>query len=320
MNIYTNQMNSLLSYYSILTSFAPQIYTKDQMSSAIECLLEAQRNYSSSCFFLFFAARIARVARNIPLSTQSFSFAAEACHGEWAETAMRQVADYETGFNLALQLDWEGAAKCFEQLSREHYWSSGFCLYFAGTCKEMLGKRTDCILAMADVSDRLAKQQPPSSKSYIDNYVEKKVAFFQKTGYQDMSLSLPALEILLVWNAFVQMQPSALETCLDQVQRTLELIYQREKNEYDIRIHELVPSIQPPDYYKQRAVLLLIKASILNALERYTETIPHLNWVMDHRDRIKEESWIIPFTYWGKDPIKGDWDTMMINRCVMIKI
>lgn len=269
------------------------------MGSAIECLLEAQRNYPSSCFFLFFAARIARVARNTPLSNQSFAFAAEACHGEWAETAMRQMADYETGFNLALQLDWEGAAKCFEQLSREQYWSSGFCLYFAGACKEMLGKRTECILAMADVSDRLEKQ-PSASKSYIDNYVEKKVAFFQKTGYQDMSFSLPALEVLLVWNAFVQMQPGVLETCLDQVQRTLELIYQREKSEYDIRMHELVPSIQPPDYYKQRAVLLLIKASILNALERHTETIPHLNWIMDHRDRIKEESWIIPFTYWGK--------------------
>ena len=280
------------------------------MSSAIECLLEAQRNYPSSCFFLFFAARIARVARNTPLSTQSLSFAAEACHGEWAETAMRQMADYETGFNLALQLNWEGAAKCFEQLSREHYWSSGFCLYFAGACKEMLGKRTECILAMADVSDRLSKQSP-SSKSYIDNYVEKKVAFFQKTGYQDMSFSLPALEILLVWNAFVQMQPNALETCLDQVQRTLELIYQREKNEYDIRMHELVPSIQPPDYYKQRAVLLLIKASILNALERHTDTIPHLNWIMDHRDRTKEESWIIPFTYWGK--YKLEWLIAMID-------
>ncbi|KAL0144179.1 tetratricopeptide repeat protein 39B-like protein [Mucor lusitanicus] len=288
---------TLLAYYSVLTSFAPQLYSKDMMSPAIECLLDAQSNHPNSCFFLFFAARIARVARNLPLSTQSFTFAAESSRGEWAEVAMKQMSDYEIGFNLALELDWAGAASYFEQLSRENYWSPAFSKYFVGTCHEMMGQRTEAILAFAEVP-ALAEEPINGKKTYIDTYVLKKVAFFQKSGYQDMDFSLPALEILLVMNAFEHMEKESLEKCLDLVQHTLELIYEREKMEYNIRLRELVPITTPPDYYDQRAVLLLIKASVLNSLGRYDETIAHLNWILDHKECVKEENWVIPFTYW----------------------
>ncbi|CAO3616446.1 unnamed protein product [Mucor hiemalis] len=288
---------TLLAYYSVLTSFAPQLYAKDMMSPAIECLLDAQSNHPNSCFFLFFAARIARVARNLPLSTQSFTFAAESSRGEWAEVAMKQMSDYEIGFNLALQLNWEGAAGYFEQLSQEKYWSPAFSKYFVGACHEMMGLRTEAILCFAEVP-HLAKQG--ERKTYIDAYVQKKVEFFQKSGYQDMDFSLPGLEILLVLNAFEDMENDALEKCLELVQHTLEMVYEREKIEYTIRLRELVPVSNPPDYYDQRAVLLLTKASILNSLERYDETIAHLNWILDHKEHIKEETWVVPFTYWGK--------------------
>lgn len=266
------------------------------MSPAIECLLDAQSNHPNSCFFLFFAARIARVARNLPLSTQSFTFAAESSRGEWAEVAMKQMSDYEIGLNLALQLDWEGAANYFEHLSREKYWSPAFSKYFVGACYEMLGQRTEAILAFAEVPSELNKE----SKTYIDSYVHKKVEFFQKSGYQDMDFSLPGLEIMLVLNAFEYMEKEALETCLELVQHTLEMIYEREKLEYNIRLRELVPVTNPPDYYDQRAVLLLTKASILNSLGRFDETIAHLNWILDHKHCVKVETWVVPFTYWGK--------------------
>ncbi|KAI8056420.1 hypothetical protein BDF21DRAFT_441012 [Thamnidium elegans] len=265
------------------------------MSPAIECLLDAQSVHPNSCFFLFFAARIARVARNLPLSTQSMTFAAESSRGEWAEVAMKQMSDYEIGFNLALQLDWEGAASYFDQLSREKYWSPAFSKYFVGACYEMLGQRTEAILCFAEVPE-LAKED--TRKTYIDAYVLKKVEFFQKSGYQDMDFSLPGLEIMLVLNAFEYMEKESLEKCLDMVQHTLEIIYDREKIEYNIRLRELVPSTTPPDYYDQRSVLLLTKASILNSLGRFEETISHLNWILDHKHCVKEETWVIPFTYW----------------------
>jgi hypothetical protein len=207
---------------------------------------------------------------------------------------MKQMSDYEIGFNLALQLDWEGAANYFEQLGRERYWSPAFSKYFVGACRDMMGQRTEAILAFAQVPG-LAKQH-----IYIDAFCKKKVEFFQKgNGYQDMDFSLPILEILLVLNVFEYMEKSCLEKCLEIVQNTLESIYEREKVEYNIRLRQLAPVSTPPDYYAQRAVLLLIKSSILNSLNCYGETIAHLNWIIDHRDDIKTETWVIPFTYWG---------------------
>jgi hypothetical protein len=288
----------LLAYYTILTSFAPQLYTNDMMNPSIECLLDAQSHHPNSCFFLFFAARIARVAKNLPLSTQSFTFAAESSRGEWAEVAMKQMSDYEIGFNLALQMDWIHAASYFEQLSREKYWSPAFSKYLVGACYEMLGQRTESILAFAQVPQL---SQEKDKETYIDAFVLKKVAFFQKSGYQDMDFSLPGLEIMLVMNAFEHMETENLEKCLDLVQRTLETVYEREKMEYNIRLRELVPSTNPPDYYDQRAVLLLTKASILNSLGQHKETIAHLNWILDNKERVSQENWVLPFTYWGKN-------------------
>lgn len=304
MNIYNGILTiythfRLLTYYSILSAFAPQLYAKELMGPAVECLLDAQKNHPSSCFFLFYAGRISRIARNLPLSTQSFTFAVDSSRSEWAETAMTQMGNYEMGFNAALQLDWISAESYFEKLSHDkYYWSPAFCRYFIGACRGMLGKRTESILAFAEVP-QLAKDQL-QKKSYIDTYVQQKVEFFQKSGYQDMDFSLPGLEILLVWNMYDQMSKPALECCLFIVQNTLELIYERERLEYNIRLTELVPSANPPDYYDQRAILLLIKASVLNALDRHSDSIAHLNWIMDHKHLIKSETWIIPFAYWGK--------------------
>jgi hypothetical protein len=269
------------------------------MGPAVECLVDAQKNHPSSCFFLFYAGRISRVARNLPLSTQSFTFAVESSRGEWAEAAMTQMGNYEMGINAALQLDWKAAEFYFENLSHDkYYWSPALCQYFIGACRAMLGKRTESILAFAEVP-QLVKDQL-QRKSCIDTYVQQKVEFLQKSGYQDMDFCLPGLELLLVWNAFDQMEVPALEGCLLIVQNTLELIYERERLEYNIRLTELVPTTSPPNYYDQRAILLLIKASVLNALKRHNDSIAHLNWIMDNKHQIKSESWIIPFTYWGK--------------------
>jgi tetratricopeptide (TPR) repeat protein len=277
----------------------PQLYAKELMGPAVECLLESQKRYPSSCFFLFYAARISRIARNLPLSTQSFTFAIDSSRGEWAEQGMAQMGSHEIGFNLALQLDWQSALAYFEKLRADkNYWSPAFCQYFIGACHGMLGKRTESILAFAEVP-QLAEGQL-QKKTYVDTYVQQKVEFFQKSGYQDMDFNLPGLELLLVWNAFDQMEKTALEACLLIIQKALELIYERERLEYNIRLYELVPTIDPPDYYDQRAILLLIKASVLNSLKRHSDSIAHLNWIMDHKHQLKSETWILPFAYWGE--------------------
>ncbi|KAG2194527.1 hypothetical protein INT47_005731 [Mucor saturninus] len=297
----------LLSYYVTLASYAPQVLTRELIQPAIECLLDAQQTYPNSAFFLYFAGRVSRLARNLPLSTQSFVYTFEVSQGDWAETTIGNLATFEIAFNSAMGLDWTSAAVRALELQTK-YNSPAFLKYFYGACMEMMGNRTEAILSFAEAPglvDRKRNSQP-------ELFVANRVAFFEISGYQDLDFSLPALEILFTWNAFPCMAPETLEKCLELIEHTLELIYEREKLEYDIRTVELVPVTATPDYYDQRGTLLLMKASIYNALNRYTEGIVHINWIIDNKEKFKHSNWIVPFAYWESGNIC--WGTEEFKR------
>jgi Protein of unknown function (DUF3808) len=179
-------LNRLLTYYCVLTSFAPQILASELTQPAIECLLDAQQNYPNSAFFLYFAGRVSRLAKNLPLSTQSFIYASEISVGEWAEVEVRHLSEYESGFNYAMELDWQTAGEIFETLYDENYWSPAFCKYFSACCLDLLGQRTDAILAFAEVSKLSSKKNTSA-----EQYVLRKIEQFQLSGYQDMDFSIP---------------------------------------------------------------------------------------------------------------------------------
>ncbi|KAI9497667.1 hypothetical protein BDB00DRAFT_803535 [Zychaea mexicana] len=282
----------LLSYYVILTSHAPLILNRELMQPAVDCLLDAQKTHPSSAFFLYFAGRVSRLTRSISLSTQSFDYTSDVSKGEWAEVSMGLLASYEIAFNSAMELQWEDAAQQLEALIPTHT-KPAFIKYFYGVCMEMMGNRSEAILAFAE-----APKLVSGNGSQLEQFIISRVNFFERSGYQDLDFVLPALEILLLWNSLANMSDEALEVCLDKVDETLNRIYDREKREYEIRTVEIAPNIAPPDYYDQRATLLLIKSSILNALSRGREAIPHLNWILDNRKRILHTKWIVPFAYW----------------------
>ncbi|KAI8371607.1 uncharacterized protein BYT42DRAFT_616685 [Radiomyces spectabilis] len=285
---------TLLSYYVILTSYAPQILTRELIQPAIECLLDAQQSYPNSAFFLYFAGRVSRLAKNLSLSTQSFMYTYEVSQGEWAEGTMGQLATYEIAFNCAMGLDWASAAVKVLELQDKQHSSPAFLKYVYGACMEMLGNRTEAILAFAEASQLIDKKK----KTELEQYVAHRIEFFEQSGYQDLGFSLPALEILFMWNMFPNMTENALERCLEHIDTTLESIYEREKQEYEVRIFELAPGTPTPDYFEQRGCLLLMKSSVLNSLGRERESIVHLNWIIDHRECMKTSKWILPFTYW----------------------
>ncbi|KAI8975936.1 hypothetical protein BDB01DRAFT_728294, partial [Pilobolus umbonatus] len=270
----------LLSYYSILSSFAPQLDGSQWTNSAIECLVKAQKLYPRSSFFLIYAGRISRITKNIPLSTQSFTFSLEASQkSEWHE--LTDLTHCEIGFNYLLQLDWTSALNYFSKLP-----STGLTQYLVACCHHMLpDQRTESILMFA-------------STRPINRFIQGRLEFFQKGGYQHMDFTLPALELLLVTNAFEHMNTTHLESCIVLIQHALDKIYEREKQDHISRLKELAPKSVPADYGDQRAILLLIKAAVLNSLRLYKNSIPHLNWIMDHQLLIQSENWILPFTYW----------------------
>lgn len=283
----------LLTYYVILTSHAPLVLNEKLMQPAIECLLDAQKTYSNSAFFLYFAGRVSRLTRNLTLSTQSFEYTYQVSQGDWAEFATGQLATYEIAFNAAMGFDWTTCAQHLHKILPSHA-KPAFIKYFYGACLQMMGQTSDAILAYADAA-KLVPEQGPSA---VEQFVRQRVAYFEKSGYQDLDLFSPALEILLLWNNIANMPDSILERALAQVEDTLGEIYEREKKEYEIRTMEIAPDVGPPDYYHERATLLLIKISVLNALGRGREAITHINWILDNQSRITTCKWTTPFTYW----------------------
>ncbi|KAI9301587.1 hypothetical protein BJ944DRAFT_271263 [Cunninghamella echinulata] len=286
----------LLSYYTVLTSLCPQVLSDEYTQPAIETLLDAQRTYPNSAFFLYFAGRTSRLARNLTLSTQSFMYGIEISKNEWAEVEVLHVCSYEIGFNHMMQHEWEEASKIFEMLYKEKYWSPAIFRYLQGACLDMLGQRTEAILAYAEVPNLVGSKS--SSTAMMENYVVRKVKTLQESGYQDMDMTVCALEYLCLYNAFDFMDPENLQKSLDAVDHAQQCIVEAEKIEFGIRTKELLPQTPVPQYYNQRGAILLIKSSIQNAMGRYRDSIIHLNWIIDHKDNIKVDRWIVPFAYW----------------------
>ncbi|CDH60135.1 tetratricopeptide repeat protein 39c [Lichtheimia corymbifera JMRC:FSU:9682] len=284
----------LLTYYVLLTSHAPLILNSELMQPAVDCLMDAQKTYPNSAFFLYFAGRVSRLSRSISLSTQSFEYARRVSQGDWAEAPMTTLTGYETAFNHAMQLNWKAAAEHLDQLTSSHSRPS-FVKFFYAACMEMAGDRSEAVLAFAEAAQLAKKNKNPTQ---LDQLVIERVSFYENSGYQDLDLSLPALEVLLLWNSLACMSHECLSECMEKVDEALSLIYERERQEYQIRTTEIAPNVDPPDYYCERGTLLLIKISILNAMGRSHDAIVHLNWIIDNRSRIVGAKWIVPFTYW----------------------
>ncbi|KAL9556344.1 hypothetical protein PS6_002407 [Mucor atramentarius] len=287
----------LLAYYTAAISFAPQIMSDVYKKTAMEILLDAQKYHPNSAVFLFFAGRMARNGLDLPLSTQSFLYAAEISRGEWAEVAVTNSCRFEMAINHMLTGNWSHAAATFEYLYEQQYWSPAFCRYAQGACYEMMGERTEAILIFAEVSQLVVKKLG-GRLSDIDSYVLRKITMFQKSGYQNLDFYAPILEFMCIWNIFPYVSPELLTEALNRIQRGLAAIQKCENIEQEQRMMELAPDAPMPDYFDERASLLVAKASILNVLGRPEDTTLDINWILDHKECILQDTWTVPYALW----------------------
>ncbi len=197
--------------------------------------MDAQKDHPNSALYLFFAGRMARNALDLPLSTQSFMYAAEISRGEWAEVAVTSSCRFEMAINHMITGNWNHAAATFDYLCEQQYWSAAFCRYAQGACYEMMGERTEAVLIFAEVPDLVVKKLG-GRLSDIDSYVLRKVTMFQKSGYQNLDFFAPILEYMCIWNLFPFVSHKLLKIALKRVQLGLTNIQKCEQLEQE---HEL---------------------------------------------------------------------------------
>lgn len=310
----------LMTYYTGVISFAPQILSEVYRKTAInvsftflhthmkanysfllktykQILLDAQKHHPNSALYLFFAGRVARNGLDLPLSAQSFLYAAETSRGEWAEVAFSNSCKFEMAINHIITGNWSHAATSFDYLCDQEYWSAAFCKYVQGACYEMMGERTAAILIFANVPHLIVKKLG-GRLSDIDSFVLRKVTMFQKSGYQNLDFYSPMLEFMCIWNLFPYVSHTLLKVALARVERSLFTIQKVEQAEQEQRMKELAPDTPLPDYFDERASLLVIKSSILNVLGLPDETTLDINWILDHKECILQETWTVPYALW----------------------
>nr|CAG8490397.1 425_t:CDS:2 [Entrophospora candida] len=265
-----------------MTSFAPSVLGSDNIPKAESYIRDALKQFPGSDFFSFFEGRNLRLKREIDASTSSFkSVNHRLSTGFGAE--LRRLCDYELGMNYSMTLQWDNALECFNNLANENYWSPAFFRYFQAACLEMLNRKDEAIALYKEVPT-LSVRKFGGRQILVEQYVTRKVK--QYTSKDFKNTLLPGLEILLIWNGFASMKEQSLITCLEIVDsRLVNLGINKKKSSsvYTIDSH---------------AILLLIKGSILNQLGKYTEAYHCFNWIFDHNDKIDEEKYILPFTYW----------------------
>ncbi|KAK3825093.1 MAG: hypothetical protein J3Q66DRAFT_326896 [Benniella sp.] len=265
-----------LSYYTILAGFAPSVLGPTNTPIADKILKEALKDHKESAFFLYFEGRNGRLKGAIQESSAAFELASSKATVEWG-TELQRLCDYELGLNCAISLQWTEAAAYFDKLATENYWSKAFFLYFKAAALEASGDKKRAIEIYQSIPG-LVGRKFGGRTILVEQYVTRKVKLFEQSAFEDTYL--PALEILLIWNAFASMSNQVLTACLNQV---------------DIQIdqHRGKSRLDPV------AVLKTIKGTILHQLGRHKEGAECLNWVMDlPSGKITDEKWVVPFACW----------------------
>ncbi|KAI1314909.1 Tetratricopeptide repeat protein 39B [Mortierella claussenii] len=265
-----------LSYYTILAGFAPSVLGETNIPIADKILKEALQDYKESAFFLYFEGRNCRLKGMTKESTDAFKLASSKATVEWGQELQR-LCDYELGLNCVILLQWVTAADYFEKLVKENYWSRVFFLYFKAASLEAGGRRDEAVSIYQSIPG-LVNRKFGGRTILVEQYVTRKVKQFEQSGFEDTGL--PALEILLIWNAFSSMSQEALLTSLAQVDGHIS------KNRGKTHLDSL-------------AVLKTIKGAILHQIGRHKEGAECLSWVMDlSANKIQEEKWVVPFACW----------------------
>ncbi|KAF9940591.1 Tetratricopeptide repeat protein 39B [Modicella reniformis] len=265
-----------LSYYTILAGFAPAVLGPTNIPIADKILQEALQDYKESAFFLYFEGRNRRLQGMIPESIAAFELASSKTTVEWG-SELQRLCDYELGLNCAISFQWREAAVYFDKLANENYWSKAFFLYFKGASLEACGNKSEAIQLYQQIPS-LVGRKFGGRTIMIEQYVTRKVKLFEQSAFENTYL--PALEILLIWNAFASMSKDGLTSCLNQVDAQIN------SSRGDSRLDPI-------------AVLKTIKGVILHQLERHKEASECLNWVIKlPAGKIADEKWVVPFAHW----------------------
>lgn len=206
----------LLSYHVILPSFfSIPLERQQHVQAAEEVLRILDEKYPSSFFLSFYKGRLQRLRGDLEGSIQSFLNLEKGLHlsAESKFFKLRHAWIYELGVSYMLQLKWEDARKCWEELERDSVWSRAFFAYMHGVCLSMQGLAKEAAEKFGKVQG-LMRGTMSGKVLAEEQYVSRKVkdhALNTEEGVKTFQGRISGLEFLYLWNSFPQMPSCELQ-------------------------------------------------------------------------------------------------------------
>lgn len=232
----------LLSYHVILPAFFSIPQERQQhVQSAEQVLCVLDKKYPDSFFLSFYRGRLQRLKGDLDGSIQSFLKLDKGLHltPESKFFKVRHAWIYELGVSYMLQLKWEDAQMCWEELEKDSVWSRAFFAYMHGVCLSMQGLASDAAeefgkvqgLMRGTMSGRVLAEEQYVSRKVKDHLLDT------EAGVRSFQGSISGVEFLYLWNSFPQMPHDELERVvqiLDEAESTLEVSSSSEETKLEV--------------------------------------------------------------------------------------
>ncbi|KJE93018.1 hypothetical protein CAOG_03881 [Capsaspora owczarzaki ATCC 30864] len=265
----------LLLYHVVIQSFFG-FDSAEHIAEANRVLGRSLQRFPDGGLFLVLSGRFNRLKRDINASIRDFERAVEA-QKDWKQ--LQHLCFYELGWCHFFNQQFAESYDYFGRLVKDNEWSKGFYVYMQGLCKLELGQREEAITLLRSVSDYMSRRYGGKTIS-VEQYVGRKVKQYVSADGQ-VSMVLPALEMMYLWNGFAQISRSAVKQLHDQLEAWVLVPENAERIASD------------PDV---AALVRLLRASMLREQgpEFFTKAMEQLEVLESTKSTITSELWIIP--------------------------
>ncbi|XP_040214457.1 tetratricopeptide repeat protein 39B [Rana temporaria] len=254
----------------------------EEAEALIEPYLE---KFPNGSIILFYAARIGVLKGNFEQAQETFQQCIKS-QQEWKQ--IHHLCYWELMWCYSFQQDWLQAYRYADLLSKESKWSKAIYVFQKAAILSMLPE--DAVASTGEDLVALFRQVEGLKQRIAGKSIPtEKFAVRKSRRYSaanPVKLTLPALEMMYVWNGFtiVGRRADLTENLLVTVEKA-ETALQNDKN--------------PSEYYgDDQCLVQLIKGLCLKHLGRLLQAELCFNQVIQSEKRLKYDHYLIPFTYY----------------------
>ncbi|CAI9557917.1 unnamed protein product [Staurois parvus] len=251
-----------------------------------EALIEPYlKKFPNGSIILFYTARIGVLKGNFEQAQVTFQQCIKSQH-EWKQ--IHHLCYWELMWCYTFQQDWLQAHRYADLLSKESKWSKAIYVFQKAAILSMLPE--DAVASTGEDIVALFRQVEGLKQRIAGKSIPtEKFAVRKSRRYSaanPVKLTLPALEMMYVWNGFtiVGRRADLTENLLVTIEKA-ETALQNEKN--------------PSEYYgDDQCLVQLLKGLCLKHLGRLLQAELCFNQVIQSEKRLKYDHYLIPFSYY----------------------